>query len=67
MVPQARSEITRQKILNAAIDLFSEVPWNFSSQQSSPTRHWPTSASFSPASPYVPQATGSPDRAHQPH
>ena len=25
MVPQARSEITRQKILNAAIDLFSEV------------------------------------------
>jgi AcrR family transcriptional regulator len=25
MVPQARSEITRQKILNAAIELFSEV------------------------------------------
>ena len=25
MVPQARSEATRQKILNAAIDLFSEV------------------------------------------
>ena len=25
MVPQARSEVTRQKILNAAIDLFSEV------------------------------------------
>jgi AcrR family transcriptional regulator len=25
MVPQARSEATRQKILDAAIDLFSEV------------------------------------------
>jgi len=25
MVPQARSEVTRQKVLDAAIDLFSEV------------------------------------------
>ena len=28
MVPQARSEATRQKILNAAIDLFSEVGYS---------------------------------------
>jgi hypothetical protein len=65
MALQARSEATRQKILDATIDLFSHVGYGRRGRRdhrSCGNDQWPTFANFLPASPLRHhQATGSTD------